>query len=238
MIKSIHIVCIFLVSFALIGVTPAQAAGSADSHKHDSHEQHKQQDVTPAQVFESVDSHKHDSHEHHKQQGANAEISMAEIDLPAGVSLRNQFGEQVDLRRDVIGDRVVVINFVYTNCTTVCPVTSSIFTLVQNNLGGQMEQQVALITITVDPAHDTPHRLLTYSKNFAAGSAWSWLTGDKKNVDKVLRALGAYTPNFEDHPAMLLIGDERNSKWYRLYGFPAPEAIEARVRDLLNNRSS
>jgi len=233
MIKSMHIVSIFLVSFALMGVTPAQASGSADSHEH-----HKQQDVASAQAFEPVDSNQHDSHEHHKQQDANAEMSMANIDLPTGVSLHNQFGEQVDLSRDVIGDRVVVINFVYTNCTTVCPVTSSIFTLVQNNLDGQMEKHVALITITVDPAHDTPHRLLNYSKNFAAGSAWSWLTGDKKNVDIVLKALGAYTPNFEDHPAMLLIGDERNSKWYRLYGFPAPEAIEARVMELLSNRSS
>jgi len=37
---------------------------------------------------------------------------------------------------------------------------------------------------------------------------------------------------------MVLIGDEHHGKWYRLYGFPAPEAIEARVRKLLNDRSS
>jgi len=181
-----------------------------------------------------------DPHAQHKQQVAAAEsdMAMARIELPDGMSMLNQFGDKVDLRKDVIGDKIVAINFVYTTCTTVCPVVSSIFTMVQKSIGEHMGKDVALITITVDPTRDTPHRLLKYSKNFNPGSGWSWLTGDKKSVDKTLRALGAYTPNFEDHPAMVLIGDDSNSQWYRYYGFPAPDVIETRVKDLLSNRSS
>ena len=51
-------------------------------------------------------------------------------------------------------------------------------------------------------------------------------------------AMGAYTPNFEDHPEMVLIGGDSKSEWYRLYGFPAPEAIESKVRELLSKHSS
>ena len=180
-----------------------------------------------------------DPHAQHKMMAAvSAETTLAKVDLPTGLSLLNRFGERVDLLEDVIGDRVVAINFVYTNCTTVCPVTSSIFSMVQTGIGAQMGQDVALITITVDPTRDNPYRMRSFSKNFNPGDGWSWLSGEKASVDETLRALGAYTPNFEDHPAMVLIGDARQSKWYRLYGFSSPDAIEGRIRKLLNNRSS
>jgi protein SCO1/2 len=186
------------------------------------------------QELEAIDPHA----QHQQQVVAGAEITMAKVDLSDGLSMLNRFGEQVDLRADVIGDRVVVVNFVYTNCTTVCPVTSSIFSIVQDRFGEQMGQDVALVTITVDPSRDNSHRMRSYAQNFNPSEGWSWLTGEKGTVDEALRAFGAYTPNFEDHPAMMLIGDERHSKWYRLYGFPAPEVIETRVKELLSNRSS
>lgn len=180
-----------------------------------------------------------DPHAAHKAAAAAAaKVAQAEIDLPDGLSMLNRFGEAVDLRQDVIGDKIVAINFVYTNCTTVCPVISSIFTMVQDRLSGVMDKEIALITVTVDPTRDTPHRLSSFSKSFKPGAGWSWLTGDKKTVDKALSAMGAYTPNFEDHPAMVLIGDDSKSEWYRFYGFPAPEVIETKVRELLSNRSS
>ena len=179
-----------------------------------------------------------DPHAQHKMAAAVDKVAMAEIDLPEGLSLLNQFGARVDLREDVIGDRIVAVNFVYTTCTTVCPVISSIFSMVQQHLGERIGKEVALITITVDPTRDTPHRMLTFAKNFNPDPGWSWLTGDKKSVDKLLLAMGAYTPNFEDHPAMVLIGDESKSEWYRFFGFPAPEAIETRVKELLNKHNS
>jgi len=206
-----------------------------DIHAHDlqpidPHAQHKM-----AMSAEGED----DPHAAHKAAAATAaKVAQAEIDLPDGLSMLNRFGDRVDLREDVIGDKIVVINFVYTNCTTVCPVISSIFAMVQDRLSGMMNKDIVLVTVTVDPTRDTPHRLSSFAKSFNPGDGWSWLTGDKKTVDKALRAMGAYTPNFEDHPAMVLIGDDNKSEWYRLYGFPAPEAIESKVKELLNNRSS
>jgi len=178
----------------------------------------------------------------HAEQGAatssGKQMALANIDLPDGLSLLNQFGDKVDLREEVIGDKIVVIDFVYTSCTTVCPVVSSILSIVQKQFGERMGKDVALISITVDSTRDTPHRLLSYSDNFNLGNGWSWLTGDKKNVDKALNAFGAFTPNFTDHPAMLLIGDESNSKWYRYFGFPSPAVIGKQVKMLLDNRAS
>ena len=179
-----------------------------------------------------------DAHAEHRQmtQSDANEAATAEIEIAEGFTLLNQHGESVDLRRDIIGDRIAVVDFVYTSCTTVCPVVSTIFSQVQERLGDLLEKDVALVTLTVDPARDTPHRLMSYSKNFQPGPNWSWLTGEKRIMDKVLTDLGAYTPLYEDHPAMVLIGDENNSEWYRLYGFPAPDKIESRVREMLAHR--
>lgn len=221
-IVGVKTVAVVLLGFALTGAIQAH-----DLQPIDPHAQHKM-------VATGAD----DPHAQHKQAVASGETTQAKVDLPSGLSMLNRFGEPVDLLEDVIGDRVVAINFVYTNCTTVCPVTSSIFSMVQTGIGEQMGEDVALITITVDPARDNPHRMRNFSKNFNPGDGWSWLTGEKASIDATLKALGAYTPNFEDHPAMVLIGDANHSKWYRLYGFPAPDSIEGRMRKLLNNRSS
>jgi protein SCO1/2 len=179
-----------------------------------------------------------DPHAQHKQQAAASGSKLASVELPEGLMLTNQLGEQRDLRRDVIGDRVAVVNFVYTNCTTVCPVTSTIFSMLQKSLASRLGSEVVLVTLTVDPARDTPYRLRSYAKNFAPGEAWSWLTGDNSAVESALRAFGSYTANFEDHPAMILVGDAANSTWYRLYGFPAPQAIEGKINELLNDRNT
>jgi len=180
-----------------------------------------------------------DPHAMHRQQTAVARASgAADVEVPDGLGLVDRFGERVDLRGDVIGNRIAVVNFVYTSCTTVCPVTSSIFSMLQTRLESELGREVALITITVDPARDTPHRMRSYAKNFAPRDGWSWLTGDKGSVDAALRAFGAYTPSFEDHPAMVLVGDARTGQWVRLYGFPSPEAIETHVRELLKARAS
>ncbi|MDH3763631.1 MAG: SCO family protein [Gammaproteobacteria bacterium] len=216
----------------LLGSLLAGAVQAGETQADDPHAHHKQ--PAAGQELQAIDPHA----QHKHAAAAQAQSSLARVDLPQSAALLDQHGAPVDLRADVIGDKVVVVNFVYTNCTTVCPVTSSIFSMVQQHLGEQVGKDVALVTITVDPVRDTPHRMMSYAKNFNPGAGWSWLTGEKRIVDEVLDAFGAYTVNFEDHPAMVLVGDDSRDTWYRLYGFPAPEAIESRVRELLDKRSS
>ena len=63
----------------------------------------------------------------------------------------------------------------------------------------------------------------------AAAPGWLWLTGEKPDVDRLLLGLGAYTPDIESHPPMILIGDAARDTWVRLYGFPSPDEIIARI---------
>jgi protein SCO1/2 len=152
--------------------------------------------------------------------------------------LVNQDGEDVQFATDVIGDNIVVMDFVYTTCTTICPVLSALFTQVQTKLGDSVGDEVRLVSVSVDPIRDTPQRLKAYSAKHRAGEGWSWITGPKPAVDDVLTGLGAYTTNFEDHPTMVLVGDGRTGEWKRLFGFPNPDRIVQIVNDLRDQRKA
>jgi protein SCO1/2 len=153
-------------------------------------------------------------------------------------TLLDQDGEPVRFATDVIGDRIVVMDFVYTTCTTVCPVLSAVFGQVQNRLGERLGKEVALVSVSVDPGRDTPQRLKAYATSHHAEPGWVWLTGDKTSVDEVLDGLGAYTPNFEDHPSMVLVGDGRSGNWSRFFGFPGPDQLLAVVDELAMARQA
>lgn len=145
------------------------------------------------------------------------------------LELVDQHGRVVRFVDDVIGDDIVVIDFIYTNCDTVCPVLSNVLGQVQDKLGDRLGNEVTLVSLTVDPVRDTPQRLKAYAAKHKARDGWVWLTGAKESVDQVLEGLGAYAPNFEDHPTMVLVGDRRSGIWSLFFGFPTADRIVERV---------
>jgi protein SCO1/2 len=181
-----------------------------------------------------------DPHAHHRAMlakpqpgpGASTAVQLHDRDL------LTQDGESVRFATDIVGDRIVVVDFVYTTCTTVCPVLSAIFGQMQERLGERLGREVMLVSLSVDPGRDTPARLKAYAARHKARPGWVWLTGDKTAVDQVLEGLGAYTPDFEDHPSMVLVGDGNAGNWTRFFGFPGPDQLMAAVDRLAVARQS
>ena len=174
-----------------------------------------------------------DPHAHHRAM-LNKPADPAtttEVDL-LDLVLIDQHGDEMKFVSDVIADRIVVMDFVYTTCTTVCPVISAVFGQMQKKLGDQLGDEVVLLSVSVDPVRDTPKRLKAYAARHNAKPGWIWLTGHKRTMDKVLDGLGAYSPNFEDHPAMVLVGDARSGEWSRFFGFPNPDRLMKQVNAL------
>jgi len=173
----------------------------------------------------------------HAQHRAMMNKPQSDASAASDVKLRdellvNQHGDAVRFVSDVVRDQIVVMDFVYTTCTTVCPVLSVIFQQVQAGLGDRLGTDVRLISVSVDPVRDTPQRLKRYAEGLQAHPDWVWLTGEKTTVDEVLRGLGAYSPNFEDHPSIVLIGDPQSGTWKRFFGFPGPDKILAVVDEM------
>lgn len=147
-------------------------------------------------------------------------------------------GRGVNVQRDVIGDRIVVVSFVYTSCTTVCPLVASVFSDLQARLGERVGRDVVLVTITVDPLRDTPAQLKAYAARFQAGPGWRWLTGAPVAVNELLKGLGAYAPDFTQHPQMVLVGDGTTGRWTRFSGLPDSRRLAEHVRGLDATRSA
>jgi protein SCO1/2 len=158
------------------------------------------------------------------------------IVLPDTV-LVTQYGEHRRLSSEIINGRIVVIDFVYTSCTTVCPVLSAILKQVQTQLKERVDSEILLVSVSVDPVRDTPARLKAYADKLQVGNGWVWLTGEKQTVDGVLKQLGAYSPNFKDHPSMVLVGDAKSGDWTRYLGFPSTEKIVSKVEELISERT-
>lgn len=154
----------------------------------------------------------------------------------ADVQLLDQNGMPVRLEKDLVGDHLVVMGFIYTSCTTVCPVVSSIMAKVQKQLGGRVGEEVQLVSISVDPQRDDPKRLQTYAKTFQAGPGWSWLTGTPYAVNETLKGLGSFSANLGEHPPLILVGDGRSGKWTRFYGFTDPALLVSEIDRLSAKR--
>lgn len=178
---------------------------------------------------------KHRAMMEHKAPEPAAET--ADIDL-RDVLLLNQDGEEVRFVSDVIGDRIVVMDFVYTTCTTVCPVLTALFTQVQNQLGDDLGGEVVMVSMTVDAVRDTPERLKAYATKHRVREGWSWLTGPKTTMDNVLTGLGAFSVSFEDHPAMVIVGDGTTGEFKRMFGFPNPDRIMKVVNEFRAKREA
>ena len=154
----------------------------------------------------------------------------------ADVSLLDQDGMPVRLEKDLVGDRLVVMGFIYTSCTTVCPVVSSIMGKVQQQLGGRVGEEIRLVSISVDPQRDDAKRLASYSRAFQHGPGWSWLTGSPYAISETLKGLGSFSANLSEHPPLILVGDGRTGHWTRYYGFTDPNVLITELNRLSARR--
>ena len=150
--------------------------------------------------------------------------------------LQDQDGRNVRFVQDAVGGRIVVVDTFFTNCGLICPILGAIFADLQDQLGDLLGRDVRLISISVDPLTDIPPRLKKYAAQWEARPGWYFLTGEKKNVDRVLEGLGLYSADFREHPSAFLVGDVREGTWTRIYGFATPEQLMGHVKELLARR--
>jgi cytochrome oxidase Cu insertion factor (SCO1/SenC/PrrC family) len=95
--------------------------------------------------------------------------------------------------------RVALVDFIYTTCRDTCPTQTATFAQVQQRLGdeGLLGSRVALVSISVDPLHDTPAVLADYGERHGADPrSWKLLTGDWDAVYDVVAGfkVGVRTP--------------------------------------------
>ena len=152
------------------------------------------------------------------------------------IPLINQDGQTMRLYSDLIKDKVVVIDFMFTSCTGACPIMSNNFAKIQDWLGDRLGRDVHLISVSVDPANDTPAKLKEYAARFKARPGWYFLTGSKENIDAALRKLGNYVETPEAHQNLFIIGNERSGLWKKAFGLAQPDALIPIVESVVEDK--
>ena len=160
---------------------------------------------------------------------ATENYSFSSLQIP-NVKVLDQNGRALDFYSDLIKGHNVAINFIFTTCTTVCPVLTATFRRVQVELE-KSQPDVKLISVSVDPTVDTPERLRDFAEKFKAGPGWTFVTGGKTEIDSLLQRLGAGLGNKNDHTSMILIGNDPADVWTRTYGLSSPTVLMKVITD-------
>lgn len=175
----------------------------------------------------------HNDHASHMLHGrsASTQSPVARTDnlivVPPAVKLVRDDGAAVDLTALLADERPLFVNFIYTSCTSVCPVMSATFSALEQELR-QRRSTARLVSISIDPDYDTPERLSQYAARYRTGKDWLFLTGSAADSIAVQKAFEAYAPDKMAHEVAVFYRQTPSSRWVRIDGFAtAVELLEA-----------
>ncbi|PHS03599.1 MAG: hypothetical protein COA88_15530 [Kordia sp.] len=151
------------------------------------------------------------------------------------VVLINQFGENKRLYKDLLKDKIVIINPFFSECTGVCPVMNLNLEKIQEHLGDKLGNEVHILSLTVDHKTDTQEILNEYAKKYHAKKGWHFLTGEKDNIEFALQKLGKSVANREAHDAIFLVGNLNTKLWKKVNGLANIDDIIAQIDSVLND---
>jgi protein SCO1/2 len=174
----------------------------------------------------------HDASQHAAPKVANGannyKRSVGDYQVP-DVVLTDYDDRPVRLRDLLAADDPVMMNFVFTTCSTICPVTTKVLSEVPDILGRD-GRRMRMISVSIDPENDTPLQLKAYARSFQAGTRWKFLTGRTQDIKSVQLAFNSYDADKMTHEPVTLIRQTSSKKWIRIDGFATPEQLVQEYR--------
>jgi protein SCO1/2 len=160
---------------------------------------------------------------------------------PAGeyfkdIVLTDQNGHRVRLYEDVIKDRTIVMNSFFATCKGACPIMTGTYTALQERFAEHLGKDLMFVSITVDPANDTPPKLAEYARKAKARPGWLLLTGSKEEVAHALKKIGQSSETPEAHMNIMIVGNDKTGLWKKALALAKPDEIAAIVSSVLNDR--
>jgi cytochrome oxidase Cu insertion factor (SCO1/SenC/PrrC family) len=146
------------------------------------------------------------------------------------IRVYDQNGKQLKFYSQIIKGHTVAIDFIFTTCTTICPLLTVTFSKIQQNLADRAVR-VQLISISVDPVTDTPARLRDFSAKFKVAPGWTFVTGNKDDIASLLLALEAGVGDKNDHTSRIVIGNDTVDYWTTASGSSSPAALVRAITD-------
>lgn len=152
------------------------------------------------------------------------------VRLPA-VTLTRADGRTVNVPQEFDDGRALMVNFIYTTCFGICPISSQTFAQLQGLLGSEAAK-VHLISVSLDPEEDTPPVLREYAHKYHAGPGWDHYTGTVEASIAVQKAFSVYKGDKMNHDPVTLIRAAPGAPWVRVDGFATARELARIYRSL------
>lgn len=156
------------------------------------------------------------------------------------ITLTNQDGEKVKFFDDLLKDKIVAINFIYTTCPDSCPLETAQLVKVQNIMKDRIGKDVFIYSITIDPDVDTPEKLKEYKEKF--GAKWDFFTGDEQEIISIRRKLGLYIEELAEgsnnHNVSMIVGNQKTGRWMKRSPFENPYVLADQLGNWLDGWKS
>lgn len=149
--------------------------------------------------------------------------------------LINQNGERMRFYTDLMKDKTVIIDTFFATCQASCLPMNRNLAQIQEGLGDRLGKDVNILSISVDPGVDTPTLLKAYAKKLNAKPGWYFLTGDKESIEFILKKLGQFVDDKNDHLNIFLIGNNRTGLWKKAFGLAKSEELMKVVDSVVND---
>lgn len=170
-----------------------------------------------------------DPHAHHRAMAeSSAERQSAHYEMP-DLTMVDHTGANVDIPELFDAGGPVMVNFIYTTCTAVCPMMTSIFQQVQSRLGDDAGR-LLMVSVSIDPEQDSPQALAAYAASFGAGPQWRFLIGSLEDSITLQKAFHAYRGDKMNHAPLTLMRADSGSDWLLFEGFASASELERESR--------
>lgn len=169
-----------------------------------------------------------DMHAMHHHPEADAIVRTQISNEIPDVTMIGMNGEKVNLRSE-LNNSPVLVDFIFTTCSTICPALSATMSDVQQTLAKE-GIKAHLVSISIDPEQDTPAQLKAYAAKFNAGPGWEFFTGTLADSIAVQKAFNAYRGDKMNHTALTLLRSSPNAPWVRIDGFISSKELVAEYR--------
>jgi len=163
---------------------------------------------------------------------AQTVYSQRESSRPVPVELKvpdieivNQNGQHLRFDSEIIRNRTAVISSFFTTCTSFCPLTQQNLGRLAKVLGKRMDSNVVFISVSIDPVNDTPARMKEWSEKFHTGPGWTLASGNKSDIETLLKSLGLYVELAGRHQSAVIIGNPATG-WTRASIWAEPEKLQ------------
>jgi len=153
----------------------------------------------------------------------------AQVSVP-DVQVVTQTGEHLRFNSELLKGRVAIVTGFFTTCTSMCPITQESLAHVAKLLGPRLGKDVVIVSLSTDPENDTPVRLKAWAEKFHIASGWTLASGNKAEIETLLKSLNLYVDIPQRHQSLLMVGGE-SSGWVRVSSWTPAEKLVKLVND-------